>query len=117
LAKTARLDVVSFKGHSGKEYGFRIYLWNTTFKPLAGVYVVASRTVEPGEPPRYQALFVGTAEDMSNALAAHPRSDCFAMYYGNVIGVLKEGDAEARERIAADLIESLGPPCNADDAV
>jgi hypothetical protein len=116
LAKTGRLDAVTFTGHSGKGYAFRIYVWNTQFKPLAGVYLVASRTIEPGEAARYQALFVGTADDMSSAIAAHPRSDCFAMYYANVIGVLKEEDTQARERIAADLVASLSPPCNADDA-
>jgi hypothetical protein len=37
------------------------------------------------------------------------------MYYANVIGVLKEPDAGAREKISADLIAALAPPCNADN--
>jgi hypothetical protein len=61
-------------------------------------------------------LFVGSAADLSKAFKGHPRGDCFQMYYANVIGVLKEADAGARERISADLIAALAPPCNAADA-
>jgi hypothetical protein len=35
------------------------------------------------------------------------------MYFANVVGVLKEPDADSREQIARDLAEGLSPPCNA----
>ncbi len=72
--------------------------------------------MEPGQSPRYESVFIGSAADLSKAFKSHPRGDCFQMYYANVIGVLKEADAAAREKISADLIEALAPPCNADDA-
>lgn len=111
-----KIDSVTFTGRSGKQYEFRVYIWNTPFKALPGVYIVASRSIEPGQSPRYESVFVGTATDLSKAFKGHPRNDCFQMYYANVIGVLQESDAKARERISADLIEGLAPPCNADDA-
>lgn len=116
MIKTTKIDAVSFAGGSGKQYEFRVYVWDTKFKALPGVYVVASRSIEPGQPPRYESVFVGTATDLSKTFKKHPRSDCFQMYYANVIGLLKEADEKARERISADLIEGLAPPCNADDA-
>ncbi len=116
MAKTSKIDAVTFAGASGKRYEFRVYVWETKFKALPGVYVVASRTMEPGKEPRYESVFVGSAPDLSKAFKSHPRGDCFQMYYANVIGVLKETNAEAREKICADLIEALAPPCNADDA-
>lgn len=116
MAKTTKIDAVTFAGASGKQYEFRVYVWDTKFKTLPGVYVVASRSIEPGQSALYESVFIGTSPDLSKAFKSHPRADCFQMYYANVIGVLKEPDADARERIGADLIEALAPPCNADDA-
>jgi hypothetical protein len=115
VAKT-KIDAVSFTGRSGSAYEFRVYVWETRFKALPGVYLVASRSMEPGAKPHYTPLFVGAADDLSRALKQHARGDCFQLHYGNVIGVLKEPDARTREQIAADLIGALNPPCNAPDA-
>jgi hypothetical protein len=117
VAKTTKIDALTLAGASGKQYEFRVYVWNTKFKALPGVYIVASRTIEPGQSARYESVFVGSAPDLSKAFKTHPRGECFQMYYANVIGVLKEADADARERISADLIASLAPPCNSADAV
>ena len=116
MSKTTRIDAVTLEGASGKQYEFRVYVWDTKFKALPGVYVVASRSMDPGQDARYESVFVGSASDLSKAFKSHPRGECFQMYYANVIGVLKEADADAREKISADLIEALAPPCNADDA-
>jgi hypothetical protein len=116
MTKTTKIDEVEFVGRSGTRYGFRIYVWDTKFKPVAGVYVVASRTVEPGREPLYAPLFVGEAADMSAAFEDHPRGECFQMYYGNVIGVRREDDNARRESVLADLLAGLAPPCNAADA-
>jgi hypothetical protein len=116
VAKTTKIDAVTFEGASGKPYEFRVYVWDTKFKAVPGVYVVASRSMEPGQSPRYESVFVGSAPDLSKALKSHPRGDCFQMYYANVIGVLKEPDSGAREKISADLVAALSPPCNAADA-
>jgi hypothetical protein len=117
LAKTTKIDDVTFRGSSGERYAFRVYVWETRFKAVPGVYLVASRTVEPGQRAEYQPLFVGEAEDLSAALTGHPSDECFQMYYGNVVGVLKEAQAARREEIVADLIAALSPPCHAPDAV
>jgi hypothetical protein len=116
VAKTTKIDAVTFEGASGKQYEFRVYVWDTKFKALPGVYVVASRSIEPGQTARYESVFVGSSPDLSKTFKTHARTDCFQMYYANVIGVLKEPDAGTRETISADLIEALAPPCNADDA-
>lgn len=111
MAKTTKIDDVTFAGSTGERYAFRIYVWETRFKAVPGVYVVASRTVEPRRAAEYAPLFVGEAEDLSAAMAQHPRDECFQMYYGNVIGVLKEGDTTRRAAIVADLVAALDLPC------
>jgi hypothetical protein len=116
MVRTTKIDEVTFAGRSGTRYDFRIYVWDTKFKAVAGVYVVASRTVEPGRRAEYAPLFVGEATDLSSVLKGHPRDECFQMYYGNVVGVLKEDDEGRRTSILADLLASLAPPCNAVDA-
>jgi len=116
LAKTTKIDAVRFTGRSGESYDFRIYVWDTKFKSLAGVYVVASRSVDPGQPPRYEPVFVGATTDLSKAFKGHPRAECFEMYYANVVGVMQQNDESRRNAIVADLLTSLEPPCNAADA-
>lgn len=116
MAKTTKIDTVTLEGRSGNSYSFRVYVWNTKFKPIAGIYVVAARSVEPGKPASYEPIFVATAEDLSKAIDDHPRTDCFQLYYANVVGLLQHDDAAARDAIAADLVAGLKPPCNAPDA-
>ncbi len=116
MAKTTKIDSVSFSGGSGKRYEFRIYVWDTKFKAVPGVYLVASRSMEPGQAARYEPLFIGMGADLSKALRNHPRGDCFQMYYANVVGVRKEEDESARAAIVADLLAGLSPPCNALEA-
>jgi hypothetical protein len=115
MAKTTKIDEVAFAGRSGQHYAFRIYVWDTKFKAVPGVYIVASRTIEPGQRAQYEPLFVGEACDLSSALKGHPRDECFQMYYGNVVGVLKEHDDSKRTSILEDLLSGLAPPCNASD--
>jgi hypothetical protein len=117
VAKTTKIDQVAFAGRSGQRYEFRIYVWDTKFKAVPGVYVVASRTMEPGQRAAYQPLFVGAGTDLSGALKDHPRDECFQMYYANVVGVLKEEDQARRAQIVADLLDGLSPPCNASEPV
>jgi hypothetical protein len=117
VARTTKIDEVAFAGRSGERYGFRIYVWATKFKSVPGIYVVASRTIDPGQPAAYQPLFVGAGTDLAAALKDHPRDECFQMYYANVVGVLKEEDESRRAAIVADLLEGLSPPCNASEPV
>ena len=89
-----------------------MYVWETKFKSLPGVYLVASRSIEPGQQPTYAPLFVGAAGDLSKPLKNHPRTECFQLYYANVVGVLREERDGEREQIVVDLVEGLTPPCN-----
>jgi hypothetical protein len=116
MGKTTKIDEVAFAGRSGHPYDFRVYVWETKFKAVPGVYIVASRTIEPGQRPQYSPLFAGEAQDLSSALKQHARAECFQLYYANVIGVLKEDDDQKRASILADLIDGLALPCNAKDA-
>ena len=117
MVRTTKIDAVSFAGRSGRSYHFRIYVWGTRFKRVAGVYIVASRSIEPGAAPRYEPVFVGMAGDLSQILKDHPRSECFEMYYANVVGLLQIDDEQERAAVFADLLNGLAPPCNAKDAV
>jgi hypothetical protein len=116
MTKSTKIDEIALAGRSGTRYDFRVYVWETKFKAVPGVYVVASRTIEPGQPAQYEPLFVGETADMSSTFRSHPRGECFQMYFGNVVGVLKESDDARRTSILADLLDGLAPPCNAASA-
>ena len=47
MSKSTKIDEIAFTGRSGTRYDFRVYVWETKFKAVPGVYVVASRTIEP----------------------------------------------------------------------
>lgn len=115
MAKTTKIDTVRVAGRSGRQYEFRMYVWNTKFKAVPGVYLVAARGIEPGQKATYTPLFIGASGDLSKALKNHPRSDCFQMYLANVVGVLREELEDERARIVADLVEGLTPPCHSND--
>jgi hypothetical protein len=116
VTTTSKIDALPLTGRSGKSYEFRVYVWGTKFKSVAGVYVVASRAVEPGRPATYEPVFIGHSADLSKAFRDHPRSDCFQLYYANVVGVLKEASDATRAEVVADLVAALSPPCHAADA-
>lgn len=111
LAKTTKIDEVTYAGASGERHTFRVYVWQTKFKPVPGVYLVAARTMEPGQSAEYAPLYVGEAPDLSSVWNEHPREECFQMYYANVVGVLKEDDPARRAAIVADLTAVLPLPC------
>jgi len=112
----AKLDTVSFTGRSGREYNFRIYLWEHPFKALPAVYVITERVVEPNSAPTFSPVHVGQTEDLSQIFSNHEKQECFQVYLANTIAVLPEADASERARIEQDLLEALDPPCNGDDA-
>jgi hypothetical protein len=116
VATTSKIDAITLTGRSGKSYPFRIYVWETKFKSVAGIYVVASRAIEPGRAATYEPLFIGHSADLSKAFKDHPRGDCFQLYYANVIGVIKEANDAARAEVVDDLVAALAPPCHAADA-
>lgn len=115
MARTTKIDDVTLRGASGEAYRFRVYVWGTKFKALPGVYLVAARTMDPGQPAQYAPLLVGEAADVSTVMVDHPRDECFQMYLANVIGVLHEEDGTRRAAIVADLATGLEPPCNSPD--
>ena len=116
MTKSTKIDEIMLAGGSGARYDFRIYVWATKFRSVSGVYVVAARTIEPGQRAKYEPLFAGAATDLSAALKSHAREECFQMYLANVVGVLKEENEARRAAILADLLAGLAPPCNAPDA-
>lgn len=116
MATTSKIDALTLTGRSGKSYEFRIYVWDTKFKSVAGIYVVASRAMEPGRAATYEPVFIGHSADLSKAFKHHPRNDCFQLYYANVVGVLKEANDAARATVVEDLVAALTPPCHAADA-
>ena len=105
---------MTLTGRSGRQYEFRMYVWETKFKAVPGIYVVASRSIEPGQAPTYSPLFIGAANDLSKPLKNHARTECFQMYYANVVGLLREERDNEREEIVKDLLDALAPPCNSD---
>jgi hypothetical protein len=111
MAKTTKIDEVTFAGRSGTRYDFRIYVWETKFKAVPGVYVVASRTMEPAMRAVHHCSWA--RRPIAVALKS-PSRRVFQMYYG-ACSQRAEG-MTMPDASFSGLLDGLAPPCNAADA-
>ncbi len=104
-------------GRSNASYTFEVYLIGQEFRPVAGVYVLA--TVVPVTGGVYvKPLYVGETQSFYDRLNANARNhDGFkrALALG-ATHVAVRGCNDVRERLAieTDLRHGLNPPCNAE---
>jgi hypothetical protein len=108
----AAIGSLTLTGASGASYTFQIFPWNTTFNPVAAVYVVTKRLPAENGDFRHDVLYVGETGSLSERFASHHKADAMERRQANCINVLQERNAEVRLRIEADLIASHNPPCN-----
>ncbi|WP_146604561.1 hypothetical protein [Rhodoplanes roseus] len=109
----ASLATATFTGQSGQAYEFLAYDRDTEFKSTGAVYVVAIRYTVPNG-SSYRHVYVGETRDLSDSPLTHCRTACFERIGANSIFVRLEGNAERRQEIAQDLLETYDPPCNSD---
>lgn len=106
-----KLDSIQFCGGSGCRYDFRVYLWGHHFKPVAAVYVITERRLEPDGKVQYLPIYVGETIDLSRIFENHPCEECFQVYFANTVAAFAEEDSKNRKAIVLDLLSVIKPPC------
>ena len=111
------MTTVTWNGANGRSYAFQLYPWGTPFIPHAGVYIAARAT----PPNRWQALYVGESESLEDRiytrLAYHDGMKRAHGQGATHIGVYFTFDDSERMRIESELIHTLMPPCNQQNAL
>lgn len=109
----SKIGTIDFAGESGRMYTFNVYsIDNNQFKPKGGVYMITKRTEKADGKAVHRKIYIGCAEDFSNAFEKHDKMDCFHEEEANCICTYWEDSHDLREKIAEDLIDNYHPPCN-----
>ena len=98
---------MKFTGVSGTQYQFELYPWNTTWNPVAVVYVVLRF-----DGAQWKVLYVGETEDVKKRFAKHERQPCFDRHQKTHLAVRQESSVDRRLAIERDIMNYYTPPCN-----
>lgn len=105
----AKLWEIILTGKSWKKYTFNVYLSNTEFKNVGGVYLISKRNHETR---KHNFIYIGQTQDLSTRFDNHHRQDCFDRHWYNCISVHSENNETVRLQIEKDLIDGIDTPCN-----
>lgn len=100
-------ETVTATGKSGTTYEFQVFPWNTSFNPVAAVYMVLKT-----HSSQYTILYVGETDNLKERFDNHHKQPCFDRNGKSHIGVLREDGESRRLRIEADLVAGYNPTCN-----
>lgn len=107
--KPATLELI---GKSGTKYSFQIYDWDTSFKPLPGVYAITKAIANGQGGATHSVIYIGQTGDLSERFDDHHKADCFRRHGANRTCVMVESGEQRRLAIEQDLIAAYNPPCN-----
>lgn len=109
----AELETVTFGGQSGRQYEFRTYTLDTTFRSVGAVYGMLHRYWKQDEGRYYFVpLYFGQTGDLTARFEGHHRQRCFDQNGANCIGVHVDADERSRFAKETDLIRKWDPTCN-----
>ena len=102
---------LTLSGDTYLAYDFDVFPLAGNFQPIAAVYVVTRRTGRGGA-QEHEVLYVGDTANLREALAIHPKAECFTRHKAECVGVHRQEDQTSRRETVADLVAELRPPCN-----
>lgn len=105
---------VTFVGKSGERYHFQVWSLEVRFKPVAAVYFVTKRAYDSTTYRRacHDAIYIGQTENLSSALAAAARPECFSKFGANCVCVHLLADEGRRIAVEQDLLDAHSTHCN-----
>ena len=103
---------ITFRGRSGTEYTFGVYLMDTSFNEDGAVYFVTRRYQKPEGGYTHDPIYVGQTEDLSTRFDDHHKQSCFDRKNANCVCAYVENSESKRFDIEDDLIQNYVPPCN-----
>ena len=100
---------ILWKGQSGEEYKYWISEIDSTYKHVAGNYILVKET----EPNTFNPLYIGESGDLADRLPGHEKWPC-ANSHGvtHVCSHTNNSGESVRRQEEVDLIAEWQPPCN-----
>ena len=77
--------------------------------PVAGQNFQVSVNTDSTAPAK---MYVGDTANLREALAIHPKAECFTRHKAECVGVHRQEDQTSGRETVADLVAELRPPCN-----
>ena len=109
----AKIATLTLSGKSGKNYSFDVYVLDSDFPHVAGVYAVTLREQKDEDTGTHDVKYYGQAEHIDDRFDTHDKADCFKRERANCVCVHQESSEARRLAIEADLLAKEKPPCNA----
>ena len=107
----AKIADATFSGKTGS-YSFNVYSIDTTFKPIAAVYIFTKRTVDSSGKGSHQFIYIGQTDSLSDRIPNHEKWPCIRRNGANCICVHQDDNERPRVSKEADLLAANKTPCN-----
>lgn len=109
----AKIGQVTLTDTAGTKYTFRTYDLQTSFNPIAALYVFTRRTKNRNaQGYSHEIIYIGETGDIEERFGNHHRAHCIKNHKANCVGFLRESAARTRKRWETNLRNTYDPPCN-----
>lgn len=71
----AKIADATFKGKTGS-YNFQVYPIDTTFNPVAAVYIFTKRTVDSSGKGTHAFIYIGQTDSLADRIPKHEKWPC-----------------------------------------
>jgi hypothetical protein len=103
----SNLGNLSLKGTSGKEYVFEMFVLNTSFNAVGGLYLFT----KPGNQVTIP-IYLGHTQDLSTRFTNHHKEKCIDGQGATHISVCRMDDEKSRIAAEKDLLGVYNFHCN-----
>ena len=103
----ASTGTITLSGKSGKTYQFLMYVLNTSFKAMGGLYLFT----KAADNTNY-LLYLGHTQDLSSRFTNHHKEECVDNHGGTHVSVCIIEDEKTRIAAEKDILANYNFTCN-----
>lgn len=107
----AKIADATFKGSSGS-YSFEVYLSDTVFNAVGGVYCFTKRSIDAAGKGSHDFLYIGETDSLADRIPNHEKWPCVRRHGANCVCVHRDNDGRSRLKKETDLRAANPTPCN-----
>ena len=93
----------TIKGKSGNTHSFDIYLLDTEFNKVAGVYIFTRRSKQTDGTFSHNIIYCGISNDLSTRFSGHHKEADIKKQNANCICIMVVSDEKQRTNIESDI--------------
>jgi hypothetical protein len=101
-------QTLSLTGKSGKIYAFELYVLNTSFREVGGLYAFSKQATAT----THTIIYIGHTQDLSSRFTNHHKEECIDGQGATYISVCQMPNEIDRLVAEKDLLANYNCPCN-----